>query len=116
MHEQLKSLQNIKVCANTFEEENSHLQSQLKMAQEQLIQKEKVCASIKFVHLKHVATYICMYLRRKATGILFVSIIVYATVFTIGYIFCGLAKNAMFHAEIEIKLYRRMANVIQILM
>ena len=35
-----------------FEEENSHLQSQLKMAQEQLIQKEKVCASIKFVRLK----------------------------------------------------------------
>ena len=51
MRKELLSLQNIKVHTNMLEEEKSHLQSQLKMTQDQLTQEKKVCACIKSMHL-----------------------------------------------------------------
>ena len=59
MCKELKSLQNIKVHANILEEENSHLQSQLKMTQEELTQEKKVRACIKSVHLKWLCMHVC---------------------------------------------------------
>ena len=60
MHKELKSLQNIKLHANILEEENSHLQSQLKMTQEELTQEKKVRACIKSVYLIWLHTYVRM--------------------------------------------------------
>ena len=59
MCKKLLRLQNIKAQANMLEEENSHLQSQLKMTQEQLTQEKKVCACIKSMHLKWLHMYVC---------------------------------------------------------
>ena len=60
MRKELLSLQNIKLNANMLEEENSHLQSQLKMTQEQLTQEKKVRACLKSMHLKWLRMYVCM--------------------------------------------------------
>ena len=78
MSKELKSLQNVQVRANMLQEENSNLQSQLKVIREELnnrLQEEEKKIANKTEDV--VRTYVATYLRNKMGKAVYVSALVF---------------------------------------